>query len=253
MAKHRELLIALIRRDIQARYAQSIVGVFWALVQPLVLMFVFSLVFGRLLKTDTGGIPYPLFVYACLLPWAFFSSAMGRGTASIEVEGNVIKKVPVARIMFPLAAVLSSFVDFLAAAVVFIGMLWYYHVALNPWMLMVVPLVGLQIILTVGLSFFLSSLNAYARDVKYVVPLLLQVWFYASPIVYAMTAVPDRYRWFYDLNPMTGLMDGYRNVLVKGIAPDWELLGIAVVVTVLVMAIGYATFAKLEGNLADVL
>lgn len=247
-----ELLRALVVRDIQSRYAQSVIGALWAAIQPLALMFVFTLVFGKLLKTDTGGIPYPIFVYACLVPWSFFASALTRGTCSIEVEGNIIKKLAVSRILFPVSAVLSCLVDFLAAAVVFIIMCFWYHVSWTPWMLMVVPLILLQIFLLVGLSLFLSSLNAYFRDIKFGLPLVIQVWMYACPVVYSISVVPGRYRWFYDLNPMVGLMDGYRSVLVRGVGPDWHLLSITLLVTLMVGVIGYAVFNRLEGNFADV-
>jgi lipopolysaccharide transport system permease protein len=247
-----ELLRALVIRDVQSRYAQSVIGVVWAVIQPLALMFVFTIVFGRLLKTDTEGIPYPIFVYSCLVPWSFFAAALMRGTSSIEAEGSIIKKLAVSRILFPISAVLSCVVDFLAAAFVFIIMCFWYHISWTPWMLMVVPLIVLQTVLLVGLSLFLSSINAYFRDIKFGLPLLVNVWMYACPIVYSIAVVPDRYIWFYRLNPMAGLMVAYRNVLVKGIAPDWGLLGIALIVTFVVGVIGYAVFNRLQGNFADI-
>jgi lipopolysaccharide transport system permease protein len=247
-----ELLRALVLRDVQSRYAQSVIGVLWAAIQPLALMFVFTLVFGRLLRTDTEGIPYPIFVYSCLVPWSFFTAALSRGTSSIEVEGGIIKKLAVSRILFPISAVLSCFVDFLAASFVFIIMCFWYHISWTPWMLMVFPLIALQTMLLIGLALFLGSLNAYFRDIKFGLPLLSNAWMYACPIVYSISVVPDRYRWFYDLNPMVGLMDAYRNVLVKGIGPDWQLLGVALLVTLVVGGVGYAVFSRLEGNFADI-
>jgi len=248
-----ELLIAFVRRDFQVRYSQSIVGLGWAIAQPLCLMFVFSLVFGKFVKVDTEGIPYPIFVYSCLVPWSFFGSALGRGTASIVVESNIIKKVAVSRILFPVAAVLASFVDFLIAGLIMVVMMIYYHVTWSPWVLMVFPLTTLLMLLTIGLSLFLCSINAYFRDIHFGLPLATQILFYASPIVYAVNVVPDNLRWAYDLNPMAGMMVGFRNVLVKGMAPDWELLGIATVVTLVVCFIGYGVFRRLEGNFADII
>ena len=251
--KHKlELLQVLVTRDIRVRYAQSVIGALWCIIQPLALMFVFTLVFGKLLKTDTEGIPYPIFVYSCLVPWSFFSAALTRGTASIVLEGNVIKKVAVARWLFPVSGVLSSFVDFAASALVFVIMIFWYHISLTPWMLMVIPLILLQILLTIGLSLFLSAINAYFRDIHFAMPLAIQVLFYGSPIVYAITVVPQNLKWAYDLNPMAGLMVGYRNVLVKGVAPDWQLLGIAAIVTAVAMILGYLVFNRLQGNFADV-
>ena len=253
MAHKFELLIAFVRRDFQVRYSQSIVGLGWAIAQPLCLMFVFSLVFGKFVKVDTEGIPYPIFVYSCLVPWSFFGSALGRGTASIVVESNIIKKVAVSRILFPVAAVLASFVDFLIAGLIMVVMMIYYDVAWSPWMLMVFPLTTLLMFLTIGLSLFLCSINAYFRDIHFGLPLATQILFYASPIVYAVNVVPDNLRWAYNLNPMAGMMVGFRNVLIKGIAPDWELLGIATVVTLIVCLIGYGVFRRLEGNFADII
>lgn len=247
-----ELLYALTLRDIQAKFKQSIIGIGWALAQPLALMFVFDLVFSRLLKTDSEGAPYPIFVYACLLPWTFFAAAVVKGTCSIEANSGLIKKVTLNRFFYPVSAVLSCLVDFGAASLVFIAMLFWYHTALNAWALMVVPLIALLITLAIGIALLLGALNTYLRDVKYALPLGIQLWFYASPIVYAISVVPPNLQFWYNLNPIAGLMVGFRNVLVKGIAPDWELLGISVLVTAIVGVIGYLVFKRLEGNFADI-
>lgn len=253
MNRKLELLLALTVRDIQARFKQSIMGVLWVVIQPLALMFVFDLVFSRLLRVDTGGIPYPIFVYSCLVPWGFFANSLSRGTTSIETNSGIIKKVRVTRMFFPISSVLSGTVDLLAASLVFIGMLVYYDVSWTPWMLMVFPLIVLETILVIGLSLGLSAIDAYFRDVKYALPLATQLLFYACPIVYALSVVPDRLRVYYNLNPMVGIMVGFRNVLVKGISPDWGLLLISVGVVAVVFVAGFLIFRKLEGTLADVI
>lgn len=248
-----ELLYILTLRDIQSRYKQSIVGIGWAVLQPLALMFVFDLVFSRLLHTDSEGFPYPIFVYSCLLPWTFFANSLSKATAAIESNGSIIKKIHLDNTLFVTSSVLSALVDFAAAALVFIGMMFYYHVSISPWILMIIPIIAIQIILVVGIGFFLSAINAYYRDVKYALPLIIQVWMYASPIVYSISVVPDRLAAWYQLNPTVGLMVAYRNILVKGIAPDWSLLLTTLVISVIVFILGLLVFKRMEGKFADVI
>jgi len=240
--RYRGLLYSLTRREIQVRYTQSVLGIAWAVLQPLALMLIFALIFSTLLKVPSDGIPYPIFAYSGLLPWTFFSGSLNRAIPSLEDNAPLIKKIYFPRELFPISSVLATFVDFLIAAVVFIGMMLYFHI----------PVILIQIVFTVAICFFASAINVYYRDVKYALPLLIQVWMFASPVIYSISVVPERLRTFYFLNPMAGIIDSYRNVLVKGIPPDFHYLGIAAAGSIILFILCYLYFKRIEMTFADV-
>lgn len=250
---YRRLLYVLTIRDIRVRYKQSILGIAWAVIQPLALMLMFTLIFSVLLKVPSDGLPYPVFSYSALLPWTFFAASLNRAIPSLETNASLIKKIYFPREFFPISSVLGSFVDLMIGAVIFLGMMFYYDVPFTVNLLFVVPIIMIQIVFTLGICFFASALNVYYRDVRSALPLLIQMWMYASPIIYPVSLVPIRLRTFYMLNPMAGIMDSYRNVLVKGISPDLFYLGIAAGGSVVLFILGYWYFKRIEMTFADVI
>ena len=251
--KYRELLYVLTLREIQIRYKQSVLGIAWAVLQPLALMLMFTLIFSVLLKIPSDGVPYPIFSYSALLFWTFFSGSLNRAIPSLETNADLIKKIYFPREFFPLSCVLAAIFDLIIAAFIFLGMMFYFHVNFTVNILYVIPLLIIQTIFTMGVSFIFSALNAYYRDVKYALPLIIQLWLYATPIIYPLSIIPERFKTYYMLNPMTGIIEGYRNALVKGIAPDAFYMGVAASGAVLLFILGYFYFKRIEMTFADVI
>lgn len=249
---YRELLYFLVWRDLKVRYKQTAIGVAWAFVQPVGTMVVFSIFFGLLAKLPSDNLPYPVFYYAGLLPWLYFSGALQRATDTMIEHQRIITKVYFPRLILPLAAVASGLVDFAIAFTVLIAMMAFYGlpaaitIALVPLFLLVAVLTALA----VGL--WLSALNVMYRDVRYIMPFLIQFWMFASPVVYPMSLLPrGPWRWAYGLNPMAGVIEGFRwAVLGQGLPP--VEVGISVGVIVLVLAGGLIFFSRTEGTLVDI-
>jgi lipopolysaccharide transport system permease protein len=250
--KYRGLLYALTLRELQVRYKQSVLGIAWAILQPLALMLMFTLIFSTLLKVPSDGIPYPVFVYSALLPWTFFSGALSRAIPSLEENAALIRKIYFPRELFPISSVLAALVDFLIAAVFFLAMMFYFHIPFTLNMFFVIPILLIQIVFTLAIAFFASALNTYYRDVKHALPLLIMLWMYASPIIYSLSQVPERFQTYYLLNPMAGIMDSYRTVLVKELPPSPHYLGIAAGGSILLFILSYLYFKRIEMTFADV-
>jgi len=249
---YRELLYVLTIRDIQIRYKQSVLGIAWAVLQPLALMLMFTLIFSVLLKVPSDDIPYPIFSYSALLFWTFFSGSLNRAIPSLETNAALIKKIYFPREFFPISNVFAAGFDLLIGSVIFIGLMFYYDVSPTVYMLWVVPILMIQTIFTLGICFFASALNVYYRDVKHALPLFVQLLMYATPIIYPISLVPDRLLTLYLLNPMTGIIEGYRNILVKGLPPDYFYLVIAAAGAVLLFVLGYLYFKRIEMTFADI-
>jgi lipopolysaccharide transport system permease protein len=249
---YRELLWVLTLREIQIRYKQSILGAAWAILQPLALMLMFTFVFSALLKVPSEGVPYPVFSYSALLFWTFFSTSLNNAIPSLETNAALIKKIYFPREFFPMSSILAAVFDLIIAALIFVGMMFYFHVDFTVNILYVIPVLIIQTIFTMGVCFIFSAMNAYYRDVKYALPLVIQLWLYATPIIYPLSLVPERFRTYYMLNPMAGIIETYRNVLVKGMAPDGFYMGIAAAGAVLLFVLGYWYFKRIEMTLADV-
>jgi lipopolysaccharide transport system permease protein len=249
---YRELLYVLTVREIQIRYRQSVLGIAWAVLQPLALMLMFTLIFSVLLKVPSDGVPYPIFSYSALMFWIFFSGSLTRAIPSVEINAPLIRKIYFPRELFPISSVLAALFDLLIATVIFLGLMFYFHVPFTVNMLYVVPILVIQTIFIMGICFFASALNVYYRDVKYALPLFIQLWMYATPIIYPMSIVPERLLTFYLLNPMTGIIDGYRNVLIKGLPPDYFYLGVAAAGAVVLFVLGYLYFKRIEMTFADI-
>lgn len=249
--RYRELFMFLVWRDIKIRYKQSLLGAAWALLKPVISMLVFSVVFGRLARMPSDGIPYPLFVYTALVPWQYFATALNATSQSMVAGANLITRVYFPRLIIPAATGLVSVVDFLVAVVVLSGMMVWYEIA-PSWNLLAVPgLVVLTYVLAVGVGMFLTALNVRFRDVKFVITYLIQVWMFATPVVYPLSLVPDRYRSLAALNPMVGVIEGYRWAFLQRPFPTFEL-SVSVLLALLFLVIGQGYFRRVEQTFADV-
>ncbi len=250
--RYRELLYFLVWRDLKVRYKQTVVGVGWAILQPFLTMVVFTLFFGKLAKIPSNGIPYPIFYYAGLLPWMYFANAMTSTTNVMVQNQRVITKVYFPRLILPLSSVVSGLVDFAISFVVLIGMLIYYRVEPRVGILLLPVLLLLALGAALGAGLWLSALNAIYRDVRYVIPFLMQFWMFASPVVYPSNLVPARWRWLYNLNPMSGVIDGFRWGLTgRGEVNGFYLLISCAAVLVLLFG-GLVYFHRMEDTFADV-
>lgn len=252
MWRYRELLWVLTLRSVQIRYKQSILGIAWAVLQPLALMLMFTLIFSVLLKVPSDGVPYPIFSYSALLFWTFFSNSLSHAIPSLQENAPLIRKIYFPREFFPMSSILAAVFDLLIASLIFLGLMFYYNIPFTVNILYVVPVLIIQTVFTMGVCFIFSALNAYYRDVKYALPLVIQLWLYATPIIYPISSVPERLRLYYMLNPMTGIIESYRNVLVKGLPPSSFYMAVAAAGAVLLFILGYIYFKRIEMTLADV-
>lgn len=248
-----ELLANLTRREVKGRYSQSLFGAGWAIAQPLAMMAVFTLVFSRLGQMPSGGAPYPLFAFAALVPWFFFSNSVNSGTMSLVTYRNIVTKTYFPREIVPLAQVGSRLVDLSAASGLFLILLLYYNVRFTAWTAMVPVFVGLLILFTLGTTLATSAINVFYRDVSPVVQIGLQLWLYLTPVAYPLSAVPEKYRMWFLLNPLTGVVEGLRSVLVFGRAPDWDVLAISASLIAAVFAGALLLFKKTDKYFADVI
>lgn len=249
----RDLLYMWSWREIRTRYKQSMLGMGWAIVQPLAMTIVYVMVFTTIVRVPSDGIPYPLFAYTALLPWTFLASAISTGVPSLVANMGLVTKIYFPREVLPLAAIIGRLFDFMWASVVLLGLLLIYQVPITPAILWLPLLLALQVLLTVGVVLLGAALNVAYRDVGQLIPLLTQVWLYASPVIYPVSLVPDRFRALYYLNPMAGIIDGYRNALLLGKAPDGPGLILSAVVSSVLVLAGYAYFKKVEVTFADII
>jgi len=249
--RYRELLYFLTWRDVKIRYKQAVLGFLWAFIQPFLKMVVFSVVFGGLAKMDSEGFPYPIFLYAGLLPWQFFADAVNRSGQSIVSGANLITKVYFPRIIMPVASVGAALVDFAISFGILIAMMFYYRVSPSGSILMVLPLVLVTILCALGIGIFVSALNTAYRDFRYALPFLVQIWMFLTPVIYPVTIIPERWRWLIALNPMAGIVDAYRSAIL-GKPFAWENLGISLGIATVMFLIGLAYFRKTERYFADI-
>jgi lipopolysaccharide transport system permease protein len=248
----RELLYFFVWRDIKIRHKQTAVGAGWAILQPLMTMAVFSLFFGKLAKIPSNGLPYPIFYFSALLPWTYFSGALQNATNVIVEQQRIITKVYFPRLILPLSAVVSGLLDFAIGFIVFLIMIAWYRITPGKAMFFF-PLFLLMAVLTaLGVGLFLSALNAIYRDVRYVLPFLVQFWMFASPVAYPTSLVPRHWRWLYGLNPMAGVIEGFRWSLTGKGEPPGLLLAASIFMVLAVVAAGAVYFQKMEGTIADV-
>jgi lipopolysaccharide transport system permease protein len=248
---HRELLLIWTLREIKVRYKQSVLGAAWAILQPLALMLVFTVVFSVLVRVPTDGVPYPIFSYTALLAWTFFASSMSFAIPSLVNNLNLITKIYFPREILPIASVGAAFFDFLISSMLLIAVLIWYQAPITPALLWLPVLVGVQLLLTLGIVLPAAAVNVFYRDVRFVLPLVVQVWMYATPIIYPLSLVPEWLRPAYALNPLVGIIDSFRRVLLLGEAPDALYLGLSASISLVLAVAGYMYFKRTEGTFAD--
>jgi lipopolysaccharide transport system permease protein len=251
--EYRELLYFLVWRDIKVRYKQTLLGAGWAIFQPLISMAVFTLVFGNLAKIPSDGLPYAVFVYTALLPWTYFSQALSRTANGLVSNAGLITKVYFPRLIIPLSDVTSPAVDFLCAFLVLLGLIAWYGIA-PSWGVLALPLFFLLAVLTaLAIGLWLGPLNARYRDVGVTIPFLTQFWMFASPVVYPISLIPESWRLVYSLNPMVGVIEGFRWGLLGKENPDFSLMLVSLVVVLLLLVGGVIFFKRMERTFADVI
>lgn len=252
LARHREILLTFAVRDLKIRYKQTLLGVLWAVIPPFMLMVVFSIIFSRFARMPSEGLPYPVFVYSALLPWTFFSSSIVAAANSLTHNFGIISKVYFPREILPWAAIAATGADFLVSFAIFGGIIAFYRTPVTPYAFLVLPLLAIQIVFAAGIGLLAAALNVTYRDVRYALPLVLQLWMYATPIVYPASVVPARADVFYYLvNPMAGLVDGYRRVLARGLPLDPVLTLLSAASAFLVFFLCYRIFKHMERELVD--
>lgn len=251
--RHRELLWLLTLREIKVRYKQTALGVAWAVLQPLSLMVVFTVFFSWFARIESDGIPYPLFSYAALLPWTFFSTSLSFAIPSLIANSHIITKIYFPREVIPLSAVLAALLDFLIASVAFVLLLVAYRVPPSWNLMYVVAIVVIQVLFTAGVSLLLSAFTVLYRDVRHTLPLVIQIWMFVTPILYPASVVPERWRvWYFSLNPMAAIIDGYRRAILQHQPPQLRYLLLAAAVSCLLVWAGYKYFKHLEREFADI-
>jgi lipopolysaccharide transport system permease protein len=249
---YRELLYFLTKRDIKVRYKQTILGGLWAIIQPFFTMVVFSILFGRLAKVPSDGIPYPIFVFVGLLPWTYFANALSASGNSLVGSANLITKVYFPRLIIPASASLAGLLDFFIAMLVLGAMMLYYQFVPNFGILLFPFLVGLTFLCAVGVGLWLSALNVQYRDIRYVIPFLIQLWMFVSPVIYPISIVKKEYQWLLALNPMGGVIEAYRSSLLGHMPINWFLLLLSTVIILILFTSGLYYFRRMERSFADV-
>ncbi|OYT71089.1 MAG: phosphate ABC transporter permease [Chloracidobacterium sp. CP2_5A] len=247
----RELLYFLIWRDVKVRYKQTVLGAAWAILQPLFTMLVFSVFFGRLAGLPSDGVPYPLFALAALIPWTFFANALGQSSNSLVNSAHLIAKVYFPRLVIPLASVLGGLIDLAVACLILTPMLLYYGVAPSWHIIWLPAFVALALATALGVGLWASALNVEYRDVRHVIPFLTQIWMFLTPVIYPASLVPERWRAIYNLNPMSGVIDGFRWALLGAGAPPGRTFAVSVGASLVILVTGALYFRRMEKTFAD--
>lgn len=250
--QYRELLYFLIWRDVKVRYKQTALGAAWAIIQPLFAMIIFSVFFGRLAKIPSDGIPYPLFSFAALVPWTFFANGLNQSSNSLVASANLIKKVYFPRLTIPIATVLAGAVDFALAFAVLLGMMAFYGIAPTINIIWTPLFLLLALVTSLGVGLWMSALNVQYRDVRYVVPFLIQVWMFSTPIAYPSSLLPESWRVVYGLNPMAGVVEGFRWALLGTSTAPGPLIAASSLAALLILISGAFYFRHMEKTFADV-
>lgn len=250
--RYRELAYVLVWRDIKVRYKQTVFGAAWAIFQPFVSMIVFSVFFGTLVKVPSDNMPYPIFVFAGLLPWTFFSNGLSRASTSLHTESNMISKVYFPRLLVPISSLGAGVVDFIISLFFMLAMMVYYGVYPGLSAVLFVPLILIIILLTIGVGTLLATMSVSYRDIKHITPFFIQLWMYATPVIYPVSIIPERWRWVLSLNPMSGLIDGCRSAMF-GKPFDWVNIGISTLVAIAFAIAGLVYFNISERRFADII
>jgi lipopolysaccharide transport system permease protein len=251
--RSRELLYFLVLRELKVRYKQAAIGAAWAVIQPVFAATIFTIVFGLFARLPSDGLPYVLFAFAGVLPWTYFAEALRRASTGLVEDSELIRKIYFPRLVLPAAAVVAPLADFfISFAVLAVLMLWY-HISPTPCLLLLPAFVLMNIVLALAFGLWLGPLNVRYRDVKQMLPFLIQVWMYASPVVYPLSLVPERWRLLYSLNPMVGIIEGFRWTLLGTAAPDATAMALTTALTIVLLVGGLIYFKRAERSFADVI
>jgi len=253
LAHYRDLLYTLSVHRIKVRYKQSVLGGLWAILQPVSLMLMFTFIFSFVAKMPSDDAPYAIFVYTALLPWNYFSASVANATGSLVNHAQFVTKVYFPREILPTTYVIASLFDFVVASVVLAGLMMYYRVPLTVHVLWVVPIILILTCFALAMSLFLSATQVRFRDIGVAVPLLLQLWLFATPVIYPLSSVPERFKAIYSLNPMVGVIESFRQVALRGAAPDQWSLATSAVLSVVLLCLSYVYFKHLESTMADII
>jgi len=256
LTRYAGLIYTLSEHRIRVRYKQSMLGVTWAIVQPVALMAIYTMIFSFVAHVQTNGIPYPIFVFTGLVPWAFFSTALTAGASALVSHSNLITKVYFPREILPLTYVIAGLFDFLIASSLLAALMLVSRVPVNANILYAVPVIVIMTMFVTATVLILSATQVRFRDVGLAMPFLLQIWMFATPIVYPMSAVtrlPRPLGWLYRMNPMVGVIDSFRRTVLQGLAPDFAILGVSLAVTTVLLPVAYLYFKRVESTAADVI
>lgn len=248
---YRELLYFLIWRDIKVRYSQTALGAAWAILQPVLSMVVFTVFFGNFAKIPSDGVPYPIFAYTALLPWNLFANGLSNATSSVVGNANLISKVYFPRLIVPLSATVSGVVDFAIAFVILLGMMVWYGIRPTIGVLALPVFLLLALLTALGVGLWLTALNVKYRDVRYVIPFLIQIWMFISPVVYPVSVIPERWRLLYSLNPIAGAIEGFRWALLGRASPHFGTMVMSAIGVLLLLFSGIVYFKNMERTFAD--
>jgi len=249
---YRELLYFLIWRDVKVRYKQTVIGIGWAILQPLLTMVIFTMIFGNFAKIPSDGLPYPVFAFTALLPWNLFAGALNRCTLSLVGSANLITKVYFPRLIVPVSAIISGIIDFAIAFVFLLGLMLWFHIV-PTWGAIALPIFLLLTLITaLAVGLWLSALDVRYRDVGHAIPFLIQIWMFLSPVAYPLSVVPEKWRLLYSLNPMVGVIEGFRWALLGRESPDFKVIAVSTAVVVALLLSGLVYFKRIERTFADV-
>jgi lipopolysaccharide transport system permease protein len=251
--RYRELLIVLTLRDIQVLYKQAALGVAWAIIQPLFAVVIFSVIFGHFAKIPSDGIPYPVFAFAAVLPWTYFAEAVRRGGTGLVSDSELVRKVYFPRLIIPLAGVIAPMLDFLIGFVVLLGVMLWFGVMPSFRLLVAPPLLVISALLALAIGLWLGPINVRFRDVKYTLPFMLQIWMYATPIVYPLSIIPAGWKWVYSLNPMVGVIEGFRWAVFGKGDPNVVAIGLSLFIIAVMLIGGLIFFKRMERSFADLI
>lgn len=252
LREYRDLFYFLVSRDVKIRYAQSVLGVGWAIVQPVFSMIVFTIVFGNLAKVNSDGVPYAIFSFTALVPWTYFSGSLTASTGSLIASSNMLTKIYFPRLIIPLAPVLSKLIDFAIALLILFGMMVWFGIAPTVWVLTLPLLVLLMMLTAIGMGLWLTALAVQYRDVNYAMSFVVQLLMYAAPVVYPASSVPAQFRLLYGLFPMAGVIEGFRSALLGTQPMPWDLLAVGTGMAAFIVLTGASYFRHMEKTFADV-
>jgi lipopolysaccharide transport system permease protein len=250
--QYKDLFLFLIWRDIKTRYAQSVLGVGWAIIQPVFSMIVFTIVFGNLAKVNSEGVPYAIFSYTALVPWTYFSSSLTSASSSLISAKNMLTKVYFPRLVIPISPVLATLVDFGVSFLILVGMMFWFGISPSISIILIPVFVLLMMLTAAGVGMWLTALSIQYRDIRYGLNFFVRLLMYASPVIYATSSIPEKYYYYYALNPMVGVIEGFRAVLLKTRPVPWDFLGIGTAMAVVFFITGALYFRKMENIFADV-